>query len=46
MYKPVPFFLSNQGWGALVHSAAPMTFDLGQGFDVRRCCTWPTSCWT
>jgi alpha-D-xyloside xylohydrolase len=33
MYKPVPFFLSNQGWGALVHSAAPMTFDLGQGFD-------------
>jgi alpha-D-xyloside xylohydrolase len=33
MYKPVPFFLSSQGWGALVHSAAPMTFDLGQGFD-------------
>jgi alpha-D-xyloside xylohydrolase len=33
MYKPVPFFLSSNGWGALVHSAAPMTFDLGQGFD-------------
>lgn len=33
MYKPVPFFMSSQGWGALVHSAAPMTFDLGQGFD-------------
>jgi len=33
MYKPIPFFLSSQGWGALVHSAAPMTFDLGQGFD-------------
>ncbi len=33
MYKPVPFFMSSEGWGALVHSAAPMTFDLGQGFD-------------
>jgi alpha-D-xyloside xylohydrolase len=33
MYKPMPFLLSSQGWGALVHSAAPMTFDLGQGFD-------------
>jgi alpha-D-xyloside xylohydrolase len=33
MYKPIPFFMSSRGWGALVHSAAPMTFDLGQGFD-------------
>jgi alpha-D-xyloside xylohydrolase len=33
MYKPIPFFVSSQGWAALVHSAAPMTFDLGQGFD-------------
>jgi alpha-D-xyloside xylohydrolase len=32
MYKPIPFFLSSEGWGALVHSAAPMTFDLGHGF--------------
>jgi alpha-D-xyloside xylohydrolase len=33
MYKPIPFLMSSRGWGALVHSAAPMTFDLGQGFD-------------
>jgi alpha-D-xyloside xylohydrolase len=33
MYKPVPFLLSSRGWGALVHSAAPMTFDLGNDYD-------------
>ena len=33
MYKPVPFFLSSRGWGAFVHSSAPLTFDLGHDCD-------------
>lgn len=33
MYKPVPFMLSNRGWGVFAHTAAPATFDLGQGHD-------------
>lgn len=33
MYKPVPFFLSNRGYGMFVHSSAPMTFDLGCSYD-------------
>ncbi|MEI8242263.1 MAG: TIM-barrel domain-containing protein [bacterium] len=33
MYKPVPFFLSNRGYGMFVHSSAPMTFDFGHAYD-------------
>ena len=34
MYKPVPFFLSNRGYGMFAHSSAPMAFDLGHSFDT------------
>ena len=30
MYKPVPFLLSNQGYGMLFHTTARITADLGQ----------------
>lgn len=33
MYKPIPFFLSNQGYGMFVHTSAPVTFDFGQSYD-------------
>jgi alpha-D-xyloside xylohydrolase len=33
MYKPVPFLLSNRGWGVFAHTAAPATFDLGHSHD-------------
>jgi alpha-D-xyloside xylohydrolase len=33
MYKPIPFFLSNRGYGMFVHTSAPTTFDFGHGFD-------------
>jgi alpha-D-xyloside xylohydrolase len=33
MYKPVPFFLSNRGYGMFVHTSAPTTFDLGHSYD-------------
>lgn len=33
MYKPIPFFLSNQGYGMFVHTSAPITLDFGQHFD-------------
>ncbi|MDP4264315.1 MAG: glycoside hydrolase family 31 protein [Bacteroidota bacterium] len=29
MYKPIPFFLSNKGYGLFVHTSAPVTMDLG-----------------
>lgn len=29
MYKPVPFFMSNRGYGMFVHTSAPATFDFG-----------------
>lgn len=35
MYKPIPFFLSNQGYGMFVHTSAPVTFDFGQFFDAH-----------
>lgn len=28
-YKPVPFFLSNRGYGVFFHTSAPLTADLG-----------------
>lgn len=30
MYKPIPFFFSNRGYGMFVHSSAPITMDFGQ----------------
>ena len=33
MYKPVPFFMSDRGYGMFVHTSAPLTFDLGNSHD-------------
>jgi alpha-D-xyloside xylohydrolase len=33
MYKPVPFYLSSNGYGMFVHTSAPVTIDFGQAFD-------------
>ncbi len=33
MYKPIPFFLSNRGYGMFVHTSAPVTCDFGHDFD-------------
>lgn len=32
MYKPVPFFLSNRGYGMFVHGSSPMLFDFGHSY--------------
>lgn len=32
MYKPIPFFFSNLGYGAFIHTAAPLTADVGQSY--------------
>lgn len=29
MYKPVPFFMSNRGYGVFLHTSAPVTCDFG-----------------
>ena len=29
MYKPVPFFMSNKGYGVFLHTSAPVTCDFG-----------------
>lgn len=33
MYKPIPFFMSNRGYGMFVHTSAPVTFDFGKTYD-------------
>src|ERR687885_797910 len=33
MYKPVPFFMSNRGYGMFVHTSAPLTLDLGASYN-------------
>jgi len=33
MYKPIPFFMSDRGYGMFVHTTAPSTFDLGGSYD-------------
>jgi alpha-D-xyloside xylohydrolase len=33
MYKPIPFFLSSNGYGMFAHTSAPVTFDFGKTFD-------------
>lgn len=35
MYKPVPFFLSSNGYGMFVHTSAPLTFDFGKYYDAH-----------
>jgi alpha-D-xyloside xylohydrolase len=35
MYKPIPFFLSSEGYGMFNHTSAPVTFDFGHDFDGR-----------
>ena len=35
MYKPIPFFLSSNGYGMFVHTSAPLTFDFGKTFDAH-----------
>ena len=33
MYKPIPFFMSNRGYGMFIHSTAPITCDFGNSFS-------------
>ena len=35
MYKPIPFFLSSNGYGMFVHTSAPVTFDFGKFYDAH-----------
>jgi alpha-D-xyloside xylohydrolase len=35
MYKPIPFFLSSNGYGMFVHTSAPVTFDFGKNYDAH-----------
>lgn len=35
MYKPIPFFMSNKGYGMFVHTSAPLTFDFGKNYDAH-----------
>ena len=32
MYKPIPFLMSNRGYGMFTHTSAPATFDVGATF--------------
>jgi alpha-D-xyloside xylohydrolase len=33
MYKPVPFFMSNRGYGMFIHTSTPITLDFGKSFS-------------
>jgi alpha-D-xyloside xylohydrolase len=33
MYKPIPFFMSNRGYGMFVHTSSPVTIDFGFTHD-------------
>ncbi len=33
MYKPVPFFISNRGYGMFLHTSTPITLDFGNSFS-------------
>ena len=35
LYKPIPFFLSSNGYGMFVHTSAPVTFDFGKYYDAH-----------
>lgn len=32
MYKPIPFFMSDRGYGMFMHTSAPVTCDFGQSY--------------
>ena len=32
MYKPIPFFMSNRGYGMFMHTSAPVTCDFGASY--------------
>ena len=32
-YKPVPFVMSNRGYGMFIHTSTPVTLDIGHRFD-------------
>lgn len=32
MYKPIPFFMSDRGYGMFLHTSAPVTCDFGQSY--------------
>jgi alpha-D-xyloside xylohydrolase len=33
MYKPIPFFMSNRGYGMFMHTSTPITCDFGNSFN-------------
>lgn len=33
MYKPIPFFMSNRGYGMFMHTSTPVTADVGKSFQ-------------
>lgn len=33
MYKPIPFFMSNRGYGMFMHTSSPITCDIGRYFN-------------
>ncbi|MBN2165191.1 MAG: alpha-xylosidase [Marinilabiliaceae bacterium] len=33
MYKPIPFFMSNKGYGIFMHTSTPITCDFGKYYD-------------
>ena len=33
MYKPIPFFMSNRGYGMFMHTSTPITCDFGKTFS-------------
>ncbi|MEH7225546.1 TIM-barrel domain-containing protein [Bacillus sp. JJ1566] len=33
MYKPIPFYMSSNGYGMFVHTSTPLTFDFGETYD-------------
>ncbi len=33
MYKPIPFFMSSNGYGMFIHTSTPVTLDAGHTFD-------------
>lgn len=33
MYKPIPFFMSNRGYGMFLHTSTPITLDIGNSFS-------------
>lgn len=34
MYKPIPYFMSNKGYGMFMHTSSPITCDIGQTYGA------------